>query len=1564
TGVNCFNNIQFTVNAGAAPIPSTTTPGTTSYKVTQTVNGCVSPESTITVIVNPLPSATISYAGTPYCSSSGTASPAINGTTGGTFKSDAGLKIDTTTGMVTLGASTVGTHTVTYTIAASGGCAAFSTTTNITITQQPSASGFYPASPYCSNIGTLIPTGSQTGLMGTLSSDAGLSIDPSTGVINVNASGPGLHTITYSVPAFGGCNAYSTSADITISSAPNATIKYTGTPFCSGAGTATVSKTGTGTGTFSSSAGLIIDANSGSVDLNASTPGMYTITYTVPAANGCAVYKPTTSITITPKVQTPVFALGANSGRCQGAGTVTYSATALYSTGIIYSLDAASIAGGNIINSSTGLVTYKATWSGTSTITATAAGCSPLTAAHVVTTNATPSVSATGPIVCVGGKGTITATGSGGLAPYTYSLNGGSYQSSGVFGNLALGNYTVTVQSSTGCTASTSVVLNTYPNSTDNQSTAGNNSWIGHIYNGQAFNNYIGYFPEPETFNEGFGGDATCFSVSSSSGTSSIYTEQFSVRFYMKSTKKGLYVVDLGSDDGSKLTIDGNIVYNNWIDQSFSTKPRVLINLTGSSLLNYEYYENGGANTVIFQNLTLVLANTLSINTTQGICQGNTGIAISGDSFGTLPSGLSNPKYQWAYSTTLNGTRNNIAGANTATFIPDPSVAPFNAAGTYYVYRNASVTSSNNSGVNPYTASNESNAAVITITAPPSASISYADAPFCNSISTAESVTVSGTTGGQFTATTGLTVDGTTGAIVPSLNSIGNYTVTYAVPAMGGCSSFTTTADVYIGAPGAWSGRVSTDWNNAGNWLCGQIPSSTTDAIIPQHVNNFPTVISNTAEAKDLIIRSGASLIVQGTIKVTGAVLNSGSIDVTQGSLEMNGSSAQTIAGSMFLNKMIKNLIVSNTSASGLSVSSAANDTLKISGTLSFGAASSKLYTGNNVTLVSNKSGTANVGVVGSGNSITGNVTVERFINSGTGLGQHAKSWQFLTTPTSGQTVKQSWMENGSAPSNYGTQITGAGGLAGGFDLYSATPSMKYYNPQTDAWVGITNTNNAIYGQNGYMVFVRGDRTVTAFNQPANITNLRSTGTLLTGTLPPITVTPGQFQSVGNPYASAVDFTLITKDAGIDNQFYVWDPYLYGAYGLGGYQTLSSANAWKPVPGGTPSYPSGIPCSVIQSGQAFFVHSTQSMNAQMMNAFVIQSNGVTFTENCKAGASKTLNFARQAATLSGDSPQSLSVSLFTGAGESGIMADGNTVVFNSGYSENIDGNDAIKILNAGENFGIKRLGKTLAIEARPFINTTDTIFYNMSNMAQRTYQLRFEPQNMQTSGFQAFLIDKFLNASTPVSLADSSFINVTITSNAASSAADRFKVVFRQMSALPVTFVSIKATQKDKVVMVEWNVENESGMQQYEVEKSSDGNVFFQTGIVTALNKGAASYFWTDSKPFEGNNFYRVKSVSKDGKINYTKVVKVLIEKITATLSVYPNPITDGAIHLQMANQKAGVYRIKLMNSLGQVITGSKITHAENNSTETIFPGNLAKSIYQLEVMKPDGSLEIIQVLN
>jgi hypothetical protein len=152
-----------------------------------------------------------------------------------------------------------------------------------------------------------------------------------------------------------------------------------------------------------------------------------TTTYTCTVSyNGCTATDSET-ITVIPNVSTPVFSLGATSTRCQGASNVTYTVSAPNNSGLTYTLDASSLAGGNTINATTGEVSYDAGWTGTSVITVSAAGCSgPLTATHTVTIMPSPTVSiAATPNVCTGSNvqldATVTPSG-GGTATQTYNI--------------------------------------------------------------------------------------------------------------------------------------------------------------------------------------------------------------------------------------------------------------------------------------------------------------------------------------------------------------------------------------------------------------------------------------------------------------------------------------------------------------------------------------------------------------------------------------------------------------------------------------------------------------------------------------------------------------------------------------------------------------------------------------------------------------------------------------------------------------------------------------------------------------------------------------------------------------------------------------------------------------------------------------------------------------------------------------------------------------------------------------------------------------------------------------
>ena len=751
---------------------------------------------------------------------------------------------------------------------------------------------------------------------------------------------------------------------------------------------------------------------------------------------------------------------------------------------------------------------------------------------------------------------------------------------------------------------------------------------------------------------------------------------------------------------------------------------------------------------------------------------------------------------------------------------------------------------------------------------------------------------------------------------------------------------------------GTWLG-ISNDWNTPMNW-CGGVPTSLTNVIIPFLGSGiYPVVSSATAAANDIAIATGASVIVNNhTLQIAGTITNNGVFTATNGTIELNGTgTAQNIAGSIFSGHTIKNLRISN--SNGVNITGL-NDTLKLSGVLKFGTDNAILNTNGNLTLLSTASGTASVGdmtnnAANSGNDIIGNVTVERYIPN------HSKAWQFLAVPTKGQTVNAAWQEGNTPLSNsthpgYGTIITSniPGAVSLGFDVYTPPgPTMKTYDSATNGWVGIGSPGIQIANKKGYMLLVRGDRSVTTSGQPATTTILRTNGKLYTSGIeaPPVTsLNAGTFESIGNPYASAIDFNKVTKTGGVQDLFYVWDPKLtsstYSAYGLGAYQTVIGPDPeYTVVPGGG-SYSGSN--TMIESGQAFLVHAPLS------------AGSVSFTESCKVDGSYLVTRPSNATV------KQLRNNLYVLAGGNPVLLDGTLSQFDNAYSNEVDEMDATKLNNTSENLGILRDGKKLVVERRADMQRTDTIFYNLGQVRVQQYQFEFIAANLGQTPFAAFLEDSYLHTSTMVSLQDTTRILFTVVNVPGSYAPDRFRLVFQQLVPTPVTFTSIAANRNsDKSIAINWKVENEMNMQQYTVERSEDARNF--NGIITVdplvNNGGNAIYLKNDISPLAKDNFYRIKALSFGGQVQYSSIVKVAPVKSTPGISVYPNPVTGNTVQLEFIGQPVGRYDLVLIYSNGVQQKLSPIQlNAGLSNRSVLLPQALASGIYLLKLITPAGN--------
>ena len=313
------------------------------------------------------------------------------------------------------------------------------------------------------------------------------------------------------------------------------------------------------------------------------------------------------------------------------------------------------------------------------------------------------------------------------------------------------------------------------------------------------------------------------------------------------------------------------------------------------------------------------------------------------------------------------------------------------------------------------------------------------------------------------------------------------------------------------------------------------------------------------------------------------------------------------------------------------------------------------------------------------------------------------------------------------------------------------------------------------------------------------------------------------------------------------------------------------------------------------------------------------------------------NFSNQ---YSPASEESIRTNLYiVGKNGAPTLVDGDFTQYDPSYSDAVDGLDARKISNFSENIGMIRQGTTLVIERRHTIEKTDSIFYNIWNLKKYTYQLEFITSNLNHPGLIGYVEDSYLHTNTSLDLNGSNHINFTINSDAASFAMNRFRIIFTTTaSALPLSFTSVKASEERNGVNIDWQTANEKNIQQYSVERAADSSHFISLENKAAYNGMQNNYSWTDTHPLAGNNYYRIHSVAADGGISYSQVLKICTGKAITAMRIFPNPVINNTIYLQMADQPLGDYTIKLITTFGQVSVAKQIHHSEAGSNEKNKP--------------------------
>ena len=166
-------------------------------------------------------------------------------------------------------------------------------------------------------------------------------------------------------------------------------------------------------------------------------------------------------------------------------------------------------------------------------------------------------------------------------------------------------------------------------------------------------------------------------------------------------------------------------------------------------------------------------------------------------------------------------------------------------------------------------------------------------------------------------------------------------------------------------------------------------------------------------------------------------------------------------------------------------------------------------------------------------------------------------------------------------------------------------------------------------------------------------------------------------------------------------------------------------------------------------------------------------------------------------------------------------------------------------------------------------------------------------------------------------------------------------------SALPVTFTSLTGTIRNGKTNLNWTIADEHNVDRYEVEESANGRQFQSFAQVDAASR--SSYQAIDAQLHTGANYYRVKAVDIDGKLTYSKIIRLDNNSaVDNDIRIYPNP-SRGEINLGL-NIPAGNYQIRLINAVGQTVYQQPLTHEGGSRSLPVSLPKLSQGIYQMEV--------------
>lgn len=177
-------------------------------------------------------------------------------------------------------------------------------------------------------------------------------------------------------------------------------------------------------------------------------------------------------------------------------------------------------------------------------------------------------------------------------------------------------------------------------------------------------------------------------------------------------------------------------------------------------------------------------------------------------------------------------------------------------------------------------------------------------------------------------------------------------------------------------------------------------------------------------------------------------------------------------------------------------------------------------------------------------------------------------------------------------------------------------------------------------------------------------------------------------------------------------------------------------------------------------------------------------------------------------------------------------------------------------------------------------------------------------------------------------------------------------IVSQSGNPLPVTLLYFRLEGVSaNAISLTWATATELNFDYFLLERSSDGKEFEQVAILrgNGTTNVQHDYVFKDENPLIGKSYYKLTSVDFDG---YRESFDLVLAEVSGsrTARVYPNPIVDSQIYIDLNFQPTDELSVVITDLTGTVVGNAMISAVQNRIEVQVEPGTYLLAIKSKDI--------------